>query len=77
MVSLLAELQKPSTRKKAGLNYLQKLVEVVAFCPSCKNMETLLFSGNELAGERRYTQRSGYVFHDCGSQKPCRLYGPR
>jgi len=77
MVSLLPALQKPSIRKLVRYNYLQNYTEFIAFCPHCKNMETILFRGDVLTGERRYSQYNDYVYHDCGADKPCRLYGPR
>ncbi len=49
------------------------LTELVSFCPHCKSLETLLFSQGELVSQRKYSQHSGSVYHDCGSDNPCYL----
>ena len=51
--------------------------EFVAFCPHCKNMETIWLGKDSLQTERRYNQHNGLIYHDCGATEPCRLYGPR
>ncbi len=48
--------------------------ELMAFCPNCKAMETLSFGSRGLMATRRFSQRSGKVYHDCGAGVPCRLY---
>lgn len=48
--------------------------EVMAFCPSCKAMETISLRGEQIVPTRRFTQKRGAVFHTCGSNVPCRLY---
>lgn len=47
--------------------------EVVAFCPECKAFETLWFTGDVLVQTRKFTQDGARVYHDCGSEEPCRL----
>jgi len=47
--------------------------ELIAFCPKCKTMETLWFSGNTLVQTRKFSQDGPHVYHDCGSDEPCRL----
>ena len=51
-----------------------KAREAVAFCPRCKVLLTLCFSGNKLMPTRKFSQEEGEVYHDCGSSQPCRLY---
>ncbi len=48
--------------------------EVLAQCPKCKTMETLQFVGGLLTPSRKFRQRDGLVYHDCGSDRPCRLH---
>jgi len=48
--------------------------EVVASCAGCKTLETLWFIGDTLVPTQRFAQRDGRVYHDCGSDKPCRLF---
>jgi hypothetical protein len=50
--------------------------DVLAQCPSCKTIETLQFAGDKMAVSRKFTQKDGKVYHDCGSHKPCHLHGP-
>jgi hypothetical protein len=51
-----------------------RLDEAVAVCPKCKAVETVCFIANKLTQTRKYTQRDGQIFHDCGSTLPCKLY---
>jgi hypothetical protein len=77
MVASPTETQKSLIMEDVINNCAPNFTEVVAFCPHCKNLETLLFNHDVLVGERRYRQQNGHVYHDCGSAEPCRLYGPR
>lgn len=47
--------------------------ELVAFCPECKAFETLWFNRDEMVHTRKYIQKGTRVYHDCGSEEPCRL----
>jgi len=47
--------------------------ELVALCPECKSFETLWFNGNQMIHTRKYVQIGRRVYHDCGSEEPCRL----
>jgi hypothetical protein len=47
--------------------------ELVAFCPKCKAFETLWFNGDEMVPTRKYIQIGKRIYHDCGSEEPCRL----
>jgi len=77
MAPLLLKSQKYRTPKQTSNNNPLYFTEFVAFCPHCKNMETIWLGDDSLQTERRYSQRKGNIYHDCGSTKPCRLYGPR
>ena len=46
----------------------------LAQCPKCKTVETLQFIGNTLSPSRKFRQKDGGVYHDCGSDLPCRLH---
>jgi len=49
--------------------------ESIVSCPGCFTIETLWFRGDRLEPTKRFTQKSnGKVYHDCGSQLPCRLF---
>ena len=48
--------------------------EVMVFCPLCKAFETIWFSNGTLNQTRKFTQFGNYIYHDCGSNEPCRLY---
>jgi hypothetical protein len=49
--------------------------DVLAQCPKCKTVETLQFVGQTMSPARKFSQKDGRVYHDCGSDKPCRLHG--
>ena len=57
------------------VHFVPELDDVMAQCPRCHTLETLQFAGSILAPCRRFSQRDGLVYHDCGSSLPCRLYG--
>jgi hypothetical protein len=71
------ELLKPESLKvtnNVGVIMPSRTEEAVAFCPGCKTLETLHFSGRQLAPTRKFSQNDGHIYHDCGSIKPCQLY---
>lgn len=49
------------------------LEELVAVCPKCKAFETLWFSGDRLISTKKFHQDGKHIYHDCGSDEPCRL----
>jgi len=49
--------------------------DVLVQCPKCKTMETLQFIGPTLLRCRKFYQKDGRIYHDCGSDRPCRLHG--
>ena len=77
MASLQLKSRKNIASKRVSNNNPLYFTEFVAFCPHCKNMETIWLGEEPTQTERRYIQRNGYIYHDCGSSEPCRLYGPR
>ncbi len=52
-------------------------IEATVFCPGCTAFETVWFANGHLRETRKYTQVGEYLYHDCGTSKPCRLYRPR
>jgi hypothetical protein len=48
--------------------------EVVVYCPGCKALETVVYNSDGLMPTSRFTQKSGAVYHRCGSDVPCRFY---
>jgi hypothetical protein len=48
--------------------------EVMVLCPACKTFETVWFNKGELIQNRKFTQYGSHIYHDCGSNFPCRLY---
>jgi hypothetical protein len=48
--------------------------EVAAFCPGCKALQTVWINSDKLMPTRKFTQERNEVYHDCGSNQPCRLY---
>jgi hypothetical protein len=48
--------------------------EVTSFCPLCKSIETVWFEDGILMSTRKFSQRGNLIYHDCGSDRPCRLY---
>ena len=48
--------------------------EALAFCPSCKALQTVWVKDGILMPTRKFIQAGRHVYHDCGSGRPCRLY---
>jgi hypothetical protein len=48
--------------------------EAVAFCPGCKAFQTVWINSDKLLPTRKFTQERNEIYHDCGSNQPCRLY---
>ena len=51
--------------------------EVIAFCPECKAVETVLFKRNVMVPTKRFRQgHDRRIYHDCNDciQVPCRLF---
>ncbi len=48
--------------------------EVMVFCPACKAFQTIWFTKSVLNQTRKFTQYGDHIYHDCGSNEPCRLY---
>jgi len=61
----IADLSRGSNSRK----------ESIVSCPGCFTIETLWFRGDTLETTKRFSEDSdGKVYHDCGSQLPCRLF---
>jgi len=68
MATYLPRWLRDSTKSMVGK-------EFIVVCPKCLTIETLWFWRDRLQLTRRFTQESdGRVYHDCGSQLPCRLF---
>jgi hypothetical protein len=48
--------------------------EMLIFCPACKALDVIRFDHQNPIPTRKFSQRSGRVYHDCGSKEPCRLH---
>lgn len=70
----LLEQPGPATLPITTGRAFKDLYELVVFCPGCKTLETLSFNNGSLMPARKFSQREGQVYHDCGSDQPCRLY---
>jgi len=69
----ITRTSKKTTNKALWL-VNEPIREVVAFCPKCKAIETINFSGTGIIPTRKYIQKNGDVYHTCGSTVPCRLF---
>ena len=77
MAPLLLKSRKRMASKQVRNSNPLYFTEFVAFCPHCKNMETIWLGEDSLQTERRYRRHNGRIYHDCGATESCRLYGPR
>jgi hypothetical protein len=61
-------------RSANPVRFAPKPRDIMVQCPKCKTVETLQFVDNTMTTCRKFFQRDGKVFHDCGSDLPCRLH---
>jgi hypothetical protein len=73
MTIVTNEVEEMKASEDAEVIDVDDLKEIATFCPNCKSLQTLMFSRGKLVGQRRYHQSNGHVYHDCGSDKPCRF----
>ena len=73
MSIVITQQQKSGATKEAWHRKIASVDEVVAFCPKCKTLETLWFTGDMLIQTRKFSQEDKRVYHDCGSNEPCHL----
>jgi hypothetical protein len=64
---------KSGARGKDEQNTIASTDEILAFCPKCKTFETLCFVSDKLIRTQKFNQQDGHVYHNCGSELPCRL----
>jgi hypothetical protein len=61
-------------RRPSQIRFAPKPRDVMVQCPGCKTVETLQFDQDVLTPSRKFKQRDGKVFHDCGCVAPCHLH---
>jgi len=64
---------KSGDTEKIWQNTVASTDEILAFCPKCKTFETLCFVRDKLIRTQKFNQQDGHVYHNCGSDLPCRL----
>jgi hypothetical protein len=48
--------------------------ELLVSCPSCKALDVIRLVDNSIIPTRKFFQKAGRVYHDCGSPSPCRFH---
>ena len=51
--------------------------EVMVYCKQCKALQTIWLNGTTMLPTQKFTQQGDYIYHNCGSNQPCRLYFTR
>jgi len=68
---VIREIPSPEkTRIDTSINF----VELLSFCPHCKNMQPLIFSHGESILSTSIKAAGGYVYYDYGLDIPHDLY---
>jgi hypothetical protein len=68
----LATREVPITQTREAIQ--APAADIVVFCPKCKALQTVQISGTRLLPTRKFFQQGPYIYHDCGSNLPCRIY---
>jgi len=71
----IAERQQIADRRRSWATLGVRTDEVTVFCPACKTMETIFLENYRLMPTQPFHQRGSHISHNCGSDKPCTLYG--
>jgi hypothetical protein len=74
MATVRIQSQKPNIVREAGQRVTPATDEILAFCPKCKTFETLWFVEGVLVHTQKFNQVGTQVYHNCGSEEPCRLF---
>ena len=74
MTLTLDKEQRQLARKQTAPAAVLNVEEAVAVCPKCKAFQTVFLAGSALMQTRKFSQKDGQIFHDCGANEPCRLY---
>lgn len=48
--------------------------EAMVVCPKCKAIQSVFINDGMLMPTRKFQQRGNAIYHDCGSNLPCRIY---
>jgi len=56
------------------IRFMPKPQDAIVQCPKCKTVETLQFVEDKLTLCQKFIQKDSKIYHDCGSDLPCRLY---
>ncbi len=74
MPLILDKEQQLAVTKQSGPAAVLRMYEAAALCPKCKAFQTISLVGERLVETRKFSQKDGQIFHDCGSNEPCRVY---
>jgi hypothetical protein len=74
MSTVRTQSQKSNVTGEARQRMTPATDEILAFCPKCKTFETLWFVGGELVHTQKFNQDGTQIYHNCGSEEPCRLF---
>jgi len=58
---------------EGGHSQTQGNKKVTAFCPECGDFASLSFTRQGLVATPEYIQAHRQIYHQCGSEEPCRL----
>jgi len=73
MAIVRIQSQKSNVTREARQRMTPATDEILAFCPKCKTFETLWFVEGVLVRTQKFNQDGAQIYHNCGSEEPCRL----
>jgi hypothetical protein len=71
----MAWLENLARDDHRDIHFVPATDDIMVQFPRCRTLETLQFGGTTLTPCRRFSQKGALVYHDCGSNLLCRLYG--
>jgi hypothetical protein len=48
--------------------------EAMVVCPGCKAIQSVWIQDRRLMPTRKFRQIGSRIYHDCGSNQPCRIF---
>jgi hypothetical protein len=73
---MTTQIRSQRRKSRTALLHVDDMMprEALIFCPACKALDVIRFSGETWIPTRKFRQQPGGFFHDCGSAVPCRLH---
>jgi hypothetical protein len=74
MSAALTQSKKFNSKKEIERRIATEPNDFTILCPKCYAFETVSLIEGTLVRTKKFSQIGPRIYHDCGSNEPCRLY---